>query len=271
MDRTDKKLILKKGGHLFLEYSEWDGEEHFPGVNEEETPPNPFKLHDLPFEFDKGVTVEDLCLYLKKNMDYWEIVIGNWIRDYVDSCFVSPKKDGEDDGSVLEKCVLDWGMECTKFKGKKSINRPNLNFGMKGKDSDGNSVNYGFGDIPLSNIKDLPIEIEDKLVIHYGDLDDFFPKKKEKEWSIESFNHRNLFQRLFPKLDRLIYEIGYWSKHSKKDYGDMKVCLFDVLYGIFWELSFYGNPADRNVFFEKMNKDLEEFKDSNKISGKDDE
>lgn len=263
MERTDRKLILRKGGNLFLEYSIWDGEEHVYGEDELKSPPSPFKIHDLPFEFEKGVTVEDLCLYLRRDMDYWEIIIGNCIREYVENCFVPVPKDKEDD-CILEKCVLEWGMECSKFKGKKSTNRPALNFGMKGMDSDGNSLNYGFGDIPVFQIKDLPIEIDDNLVVYYENLDNFIPRK-EKEWSVDSFNKKNIFQRLFPTIDHYFYKMNYWLKHSKKNYGKMGVSLFDVLYGIFWELSFYGNPVDRKTFFEKIGDDIKQLKEEEKV------
>jgi len=267
MDTHYKRIILKKGGHLFVEYNEWENDVSTEKSLEIKDSVPVHYLHGLPFELEDGVTLEDICLYVNQNIEYWDILIENCIKDYVDDILNNPIM--EDDGIKIETCVLSWGMEASKYDNKVVTNFPHLNFGMKGKDENGKEINYGFGGGSVACYKNLPVIIDRKLSISYENLDNFFFEKEKwnEDDSLEAyFNRKNIFQKLWPWGYSKYWNFVYRMKHTQKDYGTMDVTLFNVIYGIFWELSFHGGPNDRKEFFNGLSNQIDEIKELNASS-----
>ena len=257
MNIHEKKLILKKDSNLYLDYDIYNGKDEL--IHKQDilkTPLRPYYLYDLPFSFEDGVTILNLCDYLKKDLDYWEIIIGNLVSEYVKTCYIEPHKNPFSDEATLIKTILTWNFECKKYKGKKELSNPTVNFGMIGKSKDGD-VNYGFGDIYLSDIKDLPIEMDLNAKLYYVNLDYFiFNCKKDFDFK------KNIFQKMFPLIDKWFFRLEMYLKHKTYDFGTMEMSMFDVFYGIFWELSFYGSPSDRTNFFKELDKRSQEYENS---------
>lgn len=267
-NRYNRRLVLEKGGHLFLEYTIYDEatEEHTKLRDELTDVLSPSVLHDLDCDIQNGFTLEDLCVFLNKNLDYWELIVGNCISAYVKQSFETPEPKEDNDTDFLEKCVLKWGMSGTRFDKKDIMTFPMLEFGMKGT-SGGKPENFGFGGGSLANIKHLPIEIDKNLIIHTENLDIGRQKKmKEDESLSDYFNRKTFLQKYVPwlgnKIHSKIFFFNQWRSNSKKDYGEMKTSIFQIVYGIFWELSFYGGPEEKAIVFDDLKQRVKDFEES---------
>jgi len=259
METHLKKLILKKGGHLILFYDEWDSESEINTPKEEEilgVVPS-FQLHELEFEFESGIIFEDVLIYLNRNLDYWETIIGCHIRDYVKQSFEIFDLP-EDKTDTLERLILSWNMTSDKMDGKKSISNPRLDFGAIGT-SDGEQTNFGIGASNLSSIKNLPIEIKTDLIIYSENYDSHFLNKKftKDEDFADWINKKSFLQKYLPFVYTWLFRFQIWNSNSKKNYGQMPVSLFQAIYGIFYELSFYGGPTQKEEFFSEVKSRLE--------------
>ena len=263
MSKVNKKLVLERGGKLFLHYDEYNEEKDVPNVAKtfefQGMVPSCY-LHELDFETGEGVLMEDVFLFLKKDLAYWEIVIGNHVSEYVEESFKT-FPEPEDKEIVINSVYLSWIMESDKMDGKKTVSLSFPVFCGKGT-SYGETCDIGFGGSPVSSLNKLPIEIKNNLTVIYENYDHkFLFKMKNSDDFLKSVNHRTLLERIFPFLRRWKYWFEEAISRKSYDLGDMKMTFFQFLYGIFYELSFHGSPSENKAFFDSLSDKVRDFKD----------
>lgn len=261
-------MILNSDASLYYERNVYVRATDSAAVETEElgTPVSPYLLHDVPFEFGDGVTVGILCRYLMKDLDYWNGVIGNGLKDYVETCGLPRLHQHFDDGVTPLHAILEWSLGCDRWDGKRHLSLPSVSFSVMCRVDKGHGhaldgdVRYGFSGIYMSDIKDLPLVIDRKAVLSYDNLDRFF---FEKEITLaDMFGETKGFRKWCPRIYSFWRRLILSLKHREYDFGTMDMSLFQALYGIFWELSFYGSPDDRIEFFKKLEQDHLDFIES---------
>ena len=261
-ERHYTKLILKKGGKLFIEYNEWDSDNDSPAITKktEITDAVPVNwLHTFDCELEVGFTLGDFFLYLDKNLEYWDLLIGNFLKEYVEQSKLDPETKDADD--VLTKIVLEWELKSDKYRNKKSVGMPNLIVSAIGTRS-GVETNFSLGGESVANYKNLPIELKKGMTFYYEnmDLNFAFRKFRDGEDFLKTLNHKNFIQKVCPKLWSLIFRFNYWLRNEKRYLGECNTSLFQIVFSILWELSFYGGPEEKKLFFDKLGDQVKSFK-----------
>jgi hypothetical protein len=224
----ENKLRLGKGGKLYYEDIEALG---FPTA---------YHLYECFLELEDDLTLRDVFLYLKKDLDKWDNVLGNWCKEFVKESLTPYLVKEEDEEIRLDYLEVYRSVEVDKMDGEVNligINR--LDFGGKGqyiKNSNGfkpgENIGIAVSFTSTNELAQYPIKIIREYEVIYHDYD--------KEYS---------------GLDSV-------DPNPKKVYSitNMEVTLFDFLYAIFWELSFFGGPDKRDLEKKELMKRVEEVK-----------
>jgi hypothetical protein len=184
---------------------------------------------------EEGVTLKDIFLLLNTELELFDLVIGNWCKDIVTEGLTKPEKphdlstynpeqieylclsfdlEYEEDGGINEL----YGMTRPDFRGVGVELLNDFDFYKKG-----NRISWGVSLAPSNNLINIPVRLENKLVIYEGIL-----KAKEGELPAK-----------LGEFDNPTYSLG------------------QILESIIWELSFHGSPKDR----DSMGSNLEEMVD----------
>lgn len=264
--RYAEKLILEKGGILSLNYKEEDENEVVVEKRELVSLATPFYLYEAEFEIQDGLTMGDVFLFLKKDLDYWELVLGNRVSEYVNQSF--ERSEQEDFYSKMDCLVLNWAMESSIISKVKKVNNPHLDFSGEGDgDVAGVKIRYGFGNLHTSNLNHLPVQIRKNLTVHSVDYDINFSRPKKSDDFLKDLNRKTFLQKYCYPLWQLIYRLERKVAERDYDLGEMEVSLFRFLYAIFYELSFYGGTEERKEFFVEMDRRCDEVKEQIKEKG----
>lgn len=206
--------ITKKG----FAYRKWDsGKEDYEEVILKI--PTMLQLHSEECEIDDNVTLGDIFLIIKQNMDWWELILEDWSREFVDEALKPVLVTSVDENDPVEYLELYWGVE--EWDGEISL--PTfMSFHGKGKPDEYDCVNYGVSFTPANELAKLPIKVNTEFVIY------------------KSLKKSPFFEEKYK--------------------GVAKPTLFQIIYGIFWELSFYGGPEDRDAQFAELKRRCDEVK-----------
>jgi hypothetical protein len=185
---------------------------------------------------EEGVVLKDILLLVK---DYAILLSPlltaspNWLKDMIDEGLNKPFVDKDGEVKYLE---LSWQGEVRKYKGEPKQFEQWLSFN-------------GIGDPP----KDDPNG-------HYKD----WPAGKPITYAIE-MSPIDTISELPVKLNEVIKISD--ETNSKAPYprpiiieAEKIFRLSDILYGIFWELSFLGSPVDRDAFSDRLKEQIEDIK-----------
>lgn len=176
---------------------------------------------------DRGVTLRDIFLIINKNIEVYDSVLGNWVKEIVkEGLYSKQPKDKE-----LKYLELYWHYEYDEYKNKYSLCGgmfPELH-GRAKKDPE---IPCSIAFINTSTIIDLPVKFREHLGI--SDNSEFDINNKNKD-----------------------YLKTYWEEHYYK-FLNPQYTLGQILYGIMWELSFYGPPKDRDKRAKEITKLAEE-------------
>lgn len=162
-------------------------------------------------------TLNDVFLLLEKHIEIFDVVIGNWCKDYVAEALSKSEPDNS-----LDYVELYWNFTVnehwqdsnkTYFGGHEFPQ-----FGAIGKDG----MNYAIEMTPTYKLKHLPLKLRPNV-----DLFDEGAYYRKKD-----YKNPEKYRQGF---DVISYTLG------------------DILYGIIWELSFFGDPKNRDNEVQKMN------------------
>lgn len=223
-----ENLKITKDGQLLMDVWSQSKKEWRRDVNATEKPEYCF---NHVCKLDEGVTLRSICQLLE-NLDRFELLSPmltnspEWLREVVFECLESPVKDPEGNSLVINwRCTVD-----KAFEGDGTELWMSVDFHSLHADED---EKYALSFTSARDIADYPITLDNKLNV-MDDRHETFEKQKELR-------------------DRLPEEeqdsIPYWIEllATKKDFT-----LQEILYGIFWELTFHGSPKERDEAKEEI-------------------
>jgi len=219
-------VTLTKNSELVETYYEYD-ETLKKGLYKQkiiDTFPSANILHDMDFYLEEGITLKEVLLYLSKDIELWDFLIGNWCKDLV----TEGLKGKEIEETSLEYLELYWGFEIEKYETNEA---PQVSAGKKmelhakGKKDSYGADTYSLLFSKINNIVNLPLKIKKDVTLDTTD------------YSSSPVN----------------FKVTYL--------GDCTPSLFQVIYGIFWELSFYGSSESKENKRKELEGIVEEIKD----------
>jgi len=212
------ELILKKGGRLA-------GHEYGKTRMRDRTAAASTHLFDH-CELDKDVTLRDVFLLLKRNIKLYDAIFGNWCREIVASGLSKRFKHDPktDDMDFLELyCDITEHDSGKKYPVETSGFR-RLSFDGVGKLKKNSEDGYGKKGQTIR----FGVELTEPWKLTS------YPLKLRKTIEI---------RRELPKKNEVV-----------ATFRNPEFTLGDILYGIIWELSFYGPPDKAKKFAESLNK-----------------
>ena len=196
-------------------------------------------------ELSEDFTLEDFFKILEREKDVFDVVFSSHLGHYPLQLYIDdikkprPGKD-EDEIEYLELRRYgerwDWG-EIALF----------IDFSGIGKEHDaGNS--YALEFTPLNELKHLPLCLSKNFEISEVKL----PPK------IITY-----FVRLLEKIHIPLGKLGKWGGYFPHVYvkGKAEFSVHEVIATILYEISFVGEPVERDAKFVEIGKDIEEMKD----------
>lgn len=233
------KITLKKGGKLIETYWHYDKEKEKGSYLERDLTNHMFLpthiLYERYFFFEKGLTLKDVFLYMNRNLDYWNMLLGNWCEELVKEGLKPPPFTKNNDLEYLE---LYWGDCADIFEGKQTFQRHSyMCFGAKGKPDEQCIKDFG------NNPNEL---------ISYSLMFSSASELAQHEIKINT--------------EYIVWESNYDAKPtmSNKKVVEGYECIptvFEALYGIVWELSFAGPPEKRDKEASKLKQTMKEIED----------
>ena len=154
-----ENLKLKNDGKLIETYWEYDEvKEEGSYLTREIKSLMPHYLHELPFDFEEGVTLRTLFEFMDKDLDYWDIVVGNWCAELVNEGLKDSEEKPEDIyflelGWQFEKDHIDFKMD---FSG---IGKVYNSYPYEDATPDNSGNSYGIEFLKANDLADLPLKI----------------------------------------------------------------------------------------------------------------
>lgn len=189
--------------------------------------------------FAEGVTLRDLFTILRRDIDLYEVIFGNWVKE-----IVSEGLDNEPEESGLSHLCLSWvvtvndhwdevAQQNTEGKAVSGYTFPDFH-GIGETD-----ITYSVAFTPLYQMMDLEVKLDRNFVI--SDEAEFFRA------------HR---------------KAGEYPQRGEFDttYQDSTFNLMQILYGIIWELSFFGGPTERDETAEDLKRRVEEVESGDAVT-----
>lgn len=225
-------LEIRPGGKLIRVY--WSGmdtpEDEEPRWLEED-------LSDVGFShlFDEcrvaeGVVLRDILLLVQPHLDLYEAILRTWCEAFVEEG-LKPAPDKKE--TEVEYLRLYWQLSInTKWVNDQPTDQKMTNVssfpwldGVGFLQPDGTRTNYAISFTKTNELAGLPIKLDPVLRIVDEELEhELFMKGRSEEKSGS--------------------EIDFSS--CKWEFPNPTFSLGDILYGIFYELSFYGPPERRD-------------------------
>ena len=175
------------------------------------------------------VTLRDVFLVLRRNLPVYRLLLGNWVEEFCEEAFTKPT-DTTSDVDFLE---LYWMFEETIAEGKTS-------FG--GYEFPGF---HGWGDWESTEHNGLPPNTKGGIGVEYTPVNQLLdlPLRLKSESSITQSNYDVRWKTL-KELDK--------KQRQPIHIDECTYTLMHIIYGIIWELSFSGNPKDRDEKFKRL-------------------
>jgi len=182
---------------------------------------SPHVLHENGCSLEDGLTLRNIFEYMSKDISAWGVYIGNWCEEFV----TEGLKESEHIEKELEYLELYWSYQISEYKNEE----PRCEFGYrmdfhgKGIPDEHGGQNYSLTFSPVNELANLPVKVNTEVNLCETDY------------------------------------INY--KDKKTILGKQSPTLFQIIYGIIWELSFHGGPSQRDTQKEELMtivKDLKE-------------
>lgn len=223
-----EKLILTKDSKLVEVF--WD-KENVEYVKREITHiPSAYHLHERPCEIEEGTTLKDIFIYMKKNIHFWDVILGNWCSDFIEEGLKPFEEEDKNQDTTTDYLELYWHGEHSTYKDQEELSgmttmcfhgmgryNEDCEYGYYKKDDE---VALGISFTPVNKIASVEIKINTMMKIYE-----------------------------FCKTDPLLK-------------GTVEPTLFQILYAIIWELSFHGPPAKRDEKAQELAEISQEITDN---------
>jgi len=187
-------------------------------------------------ELEEGVTLKDILLLLDEHIEIFDLVLGNWCKDFVAEGLDGVQKPyGAYDKEAIEYLELRYRVNYDPTEGLYGLTR--LDFGGVGyvlrEDPEddfghkkGERIPWGVSFTPVNELANIPIRISNEYAIYNDDIQD------NVAWGTELFKGNS-----------------------------PETTLGQILEGIVWELSWHGPPKKRDVFGDSLKETVEKIKD----------
>lgn len=182
-----RDLQLKKGGKLFIK--DWDGDEN--DFVEQEVDNEEFMFHFYDsICLDKGVTLRDVFLMVKQNLEVCSIAVGcPFLDDLVDEALATPKKNKDRSGMVGVR--LTWCVFIEEEGDEEKSILDHISFhGIGDKE-------YALEFTPINEIVMCPLIMDEEYVVRDGSKDEIIHLSTKKKF--------NLIDLLRGVIDELSY------------------------------------------------------------------
>lgn len=233
-----EKLVLKKDGKL-IETKWFYNKEKDEGsyIDSDVTDKGFFHLED-ECTLDSDVTLKDVFLLLNTELDLYDSVVRNWCKELVtEGLSGSPKKDSD-----IDYLELYYHLEYSRFDKDDTfsllgLKRPDFHGIGKVLEEDqdfckkGERIPYSLSFQSTTTLIDLPLKLKHSVEVYE---DDFSKKSVNPAPTLIKFDH-------------------------------IPFTLFDILYGIVWELSFYGPPERRDEKGQEILNIVKDIKEENLV------
>jgi len=222
----DNEIKIIPGGELVETYWDYDEVAKIGTFKERNVTQDAPTLMFRNVSFHENLKLKDILLLLKRDILFYSIYLNNWVEEFVNEGLNNKPAQTFDDVEYLQ---LYWNLNQDVNDNNQSI-------------IDG----YGFPSFHMVSKK----LIEDKYD-EFGTL--MYQANQRINYSL-SFIPTNDLANIPIKLKRklLICDSGDTSKSPIK-FDDCVYSLGQVLYGIIWELSWYGSPEKRDKESDILN------------------
>lgn len=187
-----------------------------------------FRLHNKCILND-NVILRDILLLIK-NMNTYPILSpiltqGRWLKDIVDEGLTG---ESGDDDSAINTIIIGWhsSIQDDIYNEDKSLFDAYIN--IYGKSNKKDSENYALDFMPIYKLINCAIVLDHNFIIH-----------DERKKSLEG-----RYEHLVSLSKEEYYPSLFTTNHD--------FTLFNIIHGLFWELSFHGGPKDRDAKSAEM-------------------
>lgn len=216
-------LIIKKNGKLIK--TKWN-EKTQKNIDKDVSKYSMRYLFD-ECSLDSDVTLKDVLKLINKNLDIYDLIIGNWCKDLVTEGLKGKIKNKDLD---IDKLELYWRISKDKDIDTKqdlfagylfpSFHGKGIATSEKDGHKKGEEVNWSLSFLSVADIRDIPLVLEENTFIY-----------NEDNWNEKPI-----------AVGKPVFSLGH------------------IIHGIIWELSFYGNPKTRDQKSAEMLKITENIK-----------
>jgi hypothetical protein len=223
-------LILKKGGKLIRSYIQESGKKKLEDVSK--------ISHECLFEnctLDKDIKLKDIFLLMKMNINKYDKLIGNWCKKIVINGLsktykINRKKD------KMDYLVLQFNLE---------------------QDFEDNEEYCSTNGLAFPHFFGIEIAKKDFENGKKGDIKESYAIEFSPPYELASYN---------VKLNDKVYiNKNSWGKPPDITLKNPTYTLGQILYGVIWELSYFGSPDMVQKQSEELRKRVEDIKnDTNK-------
>lgn len=241
----EESLILLKGGHLIETkwYGPKDEEDDDSYINQDTDKGHYFSKdvtdHAIRYiydycKLDTDYTLKDFFLFLDNDIDFFDSIFGNWLKDLTMEALSGIKSNDNDFVKRFDYLELYWiiesdnydeeslsGLRFPDFHGMGTV-QPGDPFGKVG-----DAESLGVSMTPSYDLIDLPLKLSKELL--------FCISRKSKNATNKQIHKSHKFKNP-------CYTLGH------------------IIQGIVWEMSFYGGPEQRQVESAEINSRMREIK-----------
>jgi len=188
-------------------------------------------------ELSEDFTLEDLFNHIEKDIEAFDLIFSSCLGHYLLRLWVDeikkpgPKKDDEIDYLEIHRWgeYWDWG-------------DIDLSIGISGVGKKEDDSSYGIGFTPLNELKHLPLRLNE----------DFEVSEVKIPHSPIMF-----IARLLKKVG---IPVGKWDNPSPHVYvkGKAEFTVYELITAVLEEISFYGDPEQRDGKMDELDKMFEE-------------
>lgn len=196
---------------------------------------------------EDGVTIRDIFLLLNSELELFDLVLGNWTKEIVNEGLSQPGKPYDlSDEEAIEYLELYWSVSYDESTPElNGINRPEFHgVGVAQKEDKvfewgglehkkGERTRWAVDLSPVSDLVNIPVKLNTDFVVFDDD-----PKHETD-------------------MDQ---QVGFGFPIGT--YKGANFTLGNILEGIIWELSFHGEPAQRNAMIQELRRRVEETKNA---------
>jgi len=176
----------------------------------------------------EDVTLKDIFMLVEEHKDLFSIIIPDC---YIEEYLIESKQSTDNKCDAKRYYMgLSWANEDDKADSKDGTGSSFSSYISVSKLSKEEDIAYSLSFIPVNQLNDLPVILDKSFIVYKG--------------------HG--------------YDIDFKDKESYKliELGKKEFTLSEIIYAIFYELSFYGNPKDRDGQGAELFEMAKEYEDS---------